>query len=59
MGIVFKPDPRPPNWAAMTLEDKRAWYYRVRAGAVALMDRQCKAFPFLGLRRPPRQEPPK
>jgi hypothetical protein len=53
MGIVFKPEPLPPNWDGMTLDEKRAWYHRVRGDAVALMERQRSAFPFLGLRRPP------
>jgi hypothetical protein len=53
MGLVFKPEPLPPNWEGMSLEEKRAWYRRVRADAVALMDRQRRAFPFLWLRRPP------
>lgn len=53
MGIVFKPEPLPLNRDGMSPEEKRAWYHRVRANAVGLMERQRKAFPFLGLRRPP------
>lgn len=53
MGIVFKPEPPPPGFHDMSHEEKTACYRRVRADAVGLMERQRKAFPFLGLRRPP------
>lgn len=53
MGVVFKPAPLPANWETMTLEEKRSWYRWARGLAVAAMESQRRAFPFLGLARPP------
>lgn len=39
----------------MSLDEKHAWYLRVRANAVATMEKQRKAFPFLP---PPPPYPP-
>lgn len=53
MGIVYKPEPMPPPGASF--EEKKAWYLRERARAVATMERQRAAFPFLP---PPPPYPP-